>query len=1704
MLFMRCSCEGFSQWTECGIKTEIQDNEIKMSQNKNYAVYNWLMAAIACIGLATGIAGGVAGIRATNRLKELEKAAHEAECETPASLAERDEKIRREIAAASDGRGAKLDENAFPASKTIRMEVEKVIYDGNDQLRLELSQRPDMDVVRQYVTVEPMNSGLVSFRYTTPLGHHPATNDYIPTLYVIGDFAHRTNVTLRIRKGFPVHGAAPSSADATGLAQDFEYTFQRKDRDPAVDFADIGRYLPATSEAALAFKCVNVDEIEVATHQLPSANIVQFLALEEDEYSKIYKSYAWRDSLREEFASDIAAEPVVRRASLRNEVNKEETAAVSLADAGRGVFLVRASIGGKKRDDDNCAGAGENQYRFRVVCISDLGLSVRDTCNGTFLVWLNSLTSGLPVEGAEIAVYSKANVLVAKGKTDADGLCRPDRVASGDAFAVVATARDGSDTTFLALRNSMEVDETYPEGWRDEYLADGQAAAFVWTERGIYRHGETIFMNALLRTGEGAAPAPQPVEVLFAKPDGDIYSRKTLVTDEKGSVTTEEFSAPADQPSGEWKFIVRTPGKGGRMLGDRVVKIEEFAPPQIRVQVEEPKAQLPEFEFAVTAEHLYGGAAKGLVCEGAVVFDDVPFAPAGWEGYRFGNDDRGLKPSFRRLKKSKLDDAGRHVFQAPIWESSGLPKAAVRATGQATVFEDGGRPASNRRSVICHYYPFYIGTTLTGWLAKPAIGLPAVEVACVTPDGRRVAGTKRLEAKIERIDTFYSYRKGANGWATWDCERVRSTVAEKIPVESQPDGDSVLSLPVKECGDYMLTIDDLDSDASYAMQFYLGDGGDSGVRAPLARPTAVSVAPDKAFYRVGETPRLMVKSPFAGNALVTVMRDSLVWRKVVALTNATCEVALPPAVASWAPSVDVEVSVVQAVSPDDGRFAVRAHGETVVAVRPAEREIAVAVDAKVEIGDSGTQVDVDIEAGGAGANSPMTAIVTLVDEGINILTDERRPDPSGYFAQSRTAHHPLFDLYHRLLPVLGADALKANGVKTGGGFGAEMLSRVSPVPTRRFKPLAMWQAEVPLEPRDGAARGAPYAAKAHFKLPEFVGEIRVTAVVYGKSAAGSACTVKKVTPKIVAQPDAPRFAAPGDEFDVTLPLANRSGADASVGYALAVSGPLQFAGAENGGVVSLANDGTKVLTFRVKATGIGEGELKFSVSGAGEIHEKSIFLPIRPAVAWSERAGVDVLAPGQSRLYAAIPGDGTARASFSVGSSRLAELGAALEWLAEYPHGCLEQTASRIFPLITAGGILNTIGSAAAENRKEYVVAGVRRVESMLRYSDFVMWPDCNYAPWNREVSLYAAHFLIEAEKSGVVLNTAAKPQLLRLLKRWARSQDAAVSAYACHTLALAGEPEKDRMFRLYDKRQSLDPLSRSRLARAFMFIDDRVRARELLNLCGAPASIKEAAFSLLSLLEFDPEDPRIPSLAMHLMRGRDKSKFSWGTTDTNAHALMALGEYYRRMGMGKSKNAAPNVTRLDNADGSVRFSNSGDAEAFISWKRLELPRVEDVTPQKGALEITRRILDDKGDPADLARLSRGDLLHIELVLQSGEDRTYDDLVIEDLFPAAFEPVLGVDAEDNDDEIATLREAIGSAEKELAPSVWLMRSDARDDRMLVFSKRFDMAAGDRAVFRYDVRVVSAGDFILPAASVEAMYAPELRANTAPVRIHVAE
>ena len=1539
------------------------------------------------------------------------------------------------------------------------MEIEKFSFDGKT-IKLCCSETPDIDAAKEYVSVDPAPKGDLAFSVGSEYDYWDRRDYFF--LKIAGDFAYRTNLTLKVRKGFPSCKSANSANKVVeALAEDYLHTFRREDENPFVAFADEGRYLPPIGKRLIALECMNVSNITASISAVPGLNIVQMLSLEEGKYQKIYKNY-WGG--KEAFVEDLSVTMENVNISTKNELNVQEEVTLPLPEKN-GIYFVK--VQGEK-------GTAES----RVVVISDLAITARRTKEKLF-VWVTSLSTGTPVGGAKVRIFSSAANLLADGVADENGLCECVQKADGEPFVVLASSADESDATFVALAKSSEVEEDFSsDGYRPRYLKEGDLAAFAWTERGIYRHGERVFFHALVRGADMAAPKSIPLEVVLYKPGG-VFMKKTVMTDEYGAICLDDIVIPDDQPSGSWEFDVKVPGEKGSFLYSHSIKVEDFVPPQIKVAtVIDEKCTAQEFSFDVSAEFMFGGAASGLASSGTVIFEDVAFAPKDWNGWIFGDERRGLKPNFTRLSKQVLGADGKAHYSASMQSSDGLPSAAVRATAQSEVLEVSGRPVFSRASATLHYYPFYIGTTLKNWIKRPDSGKVQISVACVSPDGKRLSESKTLIAKLQRLDTVYSYQTDDAGRNTWRSERIVSDVLGKegVEIKTSSEENTLFTLPQLECGDYKLSIEDPDSEVSFSSSFYLSDWGDDMMRAELSNPSKVTITADKPFYRPGDKPKLCVRTPFTGKALLGVFRDDVIYTEVISLTNLTSEIELREISADFAPNIDVSISVVHGVSEKANHLAARAHGETSLSVRLSENEVPLKVAASV----SDSRVAVDFEAPGA-----KQAIVTVVDEAVMMLTNEKTPNPNSEFQKSREGVRGLYDLYNRLLPLSGEDKLLVNGLKTGGGCDSSLLGRVSPVQSRRFKPLALWSGKVDVIDGKG---------KAEFRLPEFAGSLRVTVVAYSEKATGSASCQCKITPKLVVTPDAPRFVAPGDVFTVSLPFDNRAGEDGAVDYKIYTS----FEGGEKKlfqeGSVHLSKDCRKLLPFdAVAPQAIGQMLFIFETAAFGEKHRHEIELPVRPAVAWRQTSGVEVLPPGKRFKLPKGEDSPMTRFAYSVSESPASELKDAIEWLSDYPHGCLEQTSSRIMPLVTAGGILGECSPVASSNRLEYIRAGVRRVLSMRKEDgSFAMWPDIRrngntMTDWEAEASLYAAHFLFEVERSMLIENMWTFEEERSMVLSYIRSIASTLTtnrmsfaAYACHTLVLAGKPNKGSMYSLYDNRDSLTLLSRARLARAFALLGDSARASELLSSVKAPSSVVEAAYMLLAVLEIDPDDKRVPEFVKYLASRRGKERHSWGTTFDNAHAVMALGEYFRRQ---------PASLGLSNVkEDGCELVNDGTGTAFVSWKRLDLPKLEDVKKESSGLSIRREFLTQDGAPYDISKASRGDSIVVRIELSSDEDRLLSDLVIEDILPGALEPV------HNDVGVFPWIEKDAHS--------WVLRHELRDDRILVFSKAFSLMKNEKVAFHYSLRVVSAGTFALPAVAVEAMYQPELRASGGTGRIVV--
>ena len=273
-----------------------------------------------------------------------------------------------------------------------------------------------------------------------------------------------------------------------------------------------------------------------------------------------------------------------------------------------------------------------------------------------------------------------------------------------------------------------------------------------------------------------------------------------------------------------------------------------------------------------------------------------------------------------------------------------------------------------------------------------------------------------------------------------------------------------------------------------------------------------------------------------------------------------------------------------------------------------------------------------------------------------------------------------------------------------------------------------------------------------------------------------------------------------------------------------------------------------------------------------------------------------------------------------------------LRYLIRYPHGCLEQTTSKVFPLLYFSDLARSVEPMLADDGivDYYITSGITKLESMLTSRNhFAYWPGGTYAnPWS---SIYASHFLVEARKAGYEVADRVYDAMLDGLREQAKfspsteSQDSpkeikaniALATYASYVLAAAGQPDRGTMNYLKNRGLSgLSDYSHFQLAGAFALSGELETALSMLpvsvslNVNGKDneqwetggtlnSPIRAQAIMLDILAEVNENHPSIPMLVKNL-RDAAADGNRWTTTQDNAFAFLALGKIMKKQ-MGKN-----------------------------------------------------------------------------------------------------------------------------------------------------------------------------------------------------------
>ncbi len=1492
--------------------------------------------------------------------------------------------------------------------------------------------------------------------------------------------------SLTLRQGLP-------AADGSTLAQAVTVEITLGDRPALVSFGP-GFILPREAPDGLPVTTVNMEKLDMKVYRVGDRLLARMRADLVDERT----TYPYAVERVGEDEGRLVWQGSMPTSGTRNE------SAVNLFPLGQvigqpepGLYLVTAEQfrpdRAKPTDDDD-------HYDYRTIAAqwvvqSDLGLTSFKGADGLTLV-VRSLGSAKPIAGARLTLIARNNDELAQAVTDQDGkahFAAGFMAGQGGMAPVMIMAYDRNDFNFLDLRRAdFDLSDRGVDGRAPAPALD----AFLYSDRGIYRPGESVELVAMARDPAVTALENRTLIVKVMRPDGREY-RRFSVTDQGAGSGHVTIPLPAAAARGTWALTAHT-DPDSPPVGTLSVEVQDFVPQRLALTVGAPPPMLrpgDQMSVAVEGRFLYGAPAAGLNGEAELSLEADPRPFPQYKGYRWGVESETYRGERVTLTMDTSDDAGKTMVQGelPTAIRSSLP---LRADVSVAMREPGGRTTGEHlyipvrpNDVYVGIHPLFDGIAALDQDAK-------FEVIAVDAAGAPVAKADLRYRLFRDTSSWQWYRSGSQ----WAYQRItrEDQIADGNLTVSGPAAGQVH--PRVSWGSYRLEVTHPQSGAVTSTRFYAGWYGN----ASADRPDRLPLAADQPSYALGATARLHVDADADSWAQVVIAGEKVHETRSVHVPAGGTDIPVEVK-PEWGPGAYALVTLYRPLKGKVGRAPVRAVGAVWLAVDASPHTLSVSIGSP-ELTQPRRQVVVPVKVDG-GSHPFIT--LAAVDQGILQLTRFKTPSPTAHYLAKRNLGVTMRDDYGRLI-----QGDQGVGDDQGGdAFGGKGLDVV---PTRT---VALFSGPV--------AVGADGIARIPLDIPDFQGELRLMAVAFDRTKVGSADARMTVRDPLVADLILPRFLSPGDQALATVLIHNVSGAAGD--YRLSVTSQ-DAAQIQDQRVLTLPVGKREIFTLPLTGKDIGIGTVRLSLAGPdGWSVSRDWPIQIRPAqlpdtrqTLVSLKAGTDATLDSHL-LDGLLPGTG--HATLSVSRWQGLDVPGLLRWLDRYPYGCLEQTTSRALPLLYFNDMALLVGKPQDPGISGRVQSAVDRVLSMQTATgEFNMWGQWGGSA-DEWLSVFALDFLYRAQEKNYDVPQAP----LVLGRSWlanhaAKSGRDEVKTYALALLARQGRANASDLRYLHDRALPTGALALAQLGAALDAVGERARAQSAFDAARKALSVNPKPYQALpygshlrdvyavaAIMAGSGRSAQVPAI-LEEGAGLD-GRVEFTTTQDKAWMLMAAAETVRNAGklavsldghdLGKGD---PLSVALGN-DGLARglsLRNTGETDLF------QVVSVEGIsaTPLPAlaqGMTLTKQLFTLDGRPADLGAIHRNDRL-VVVLSGAGTEKARGDYALLDLLPAGLE--------------------IESALRPEQPGfAWLGElseansREARDDRLIATlslpnyrmdrsdpdaPQRMDSPTPYAFKVAYVVRAVTAGSFTLPAAVGEHMYVPRIKARTDLGQIQVGE
>lgn len=1342
----------------------------------------------------------------------------------------------------------------------------------------------------------------------------------------------------------------------------------------------------------------------------------------------------------------------------------------------------------ERRDDPNSKSYyNKDRWASRNILASNIGLTAKRGNDKALLVAVSSILTTEPMGDVDLEVLDYQQTIVGTAKSGSDGFVNIDTKRK----PYLLVAKKGNERGYLKLDDgsSLAMSRFDVSG---EEVKNG-IKGFIFGERGVWRPGDTMYLNCIIEDKEKKLPADHPVEFSLYTPQGQLY-KHTVQSNAEDGFYLFRTNTDAASPTGNWLAKVKV---GGASFEKRI-KVETVMPNRLKINVDFGKDAVLGVGSVTTgninAKWLFGAVGKDLKGRIDASLESKKTVFPKFAGYDFDNPTANYSTQSKTIFDGTLDAAGNAVLK-PAFETDESAPGMLNANMVVKVFEPGGAFSIDNLSIPYSPYASYVGVKLPAG-EKPfdfllSGKIHTLQIVNVDNRGNLLTGDNDVEVQFYRIQWRWWWDDNGDNLSNFTQNEYNKLLSKQTVHLANGRGQWQFGTSEDEWGRYLILVKDLKSGHTTGSTLYIDEpgwqsreGNDDQTAASM-----LSFTSNKEKYAVGEEVSLNIPASKGGRVLVSIESGSKVLRSFWQETTQGQTLVKFKAEASMAPNVYATVSLLQPHAQTINDLPIRMYGSIPIFVEDKNTVLKPVLTMPNSIRpEQAVSFTVSEQQG-----KEMTYSVAIVDEGLLDLTRFKTPDPHSAFYAREALGVKSFDMFDYVIGAWGGDLER---ILTIGGDGDAGPSKQKTA--NRFKPVVKYLG--PFHLKSGQKQ------TQSFTLPSYIGSVRAMVVAAHEGSYGFTEKAVSVKKPLMLLATMPRVLGPGETIQLPVTVFAMEPSVKNVNISLQSNPYLEVLGNSTQNI-SFAATGEQMVYFDVRVKpNTGIGKVKLMASSGKEKADYAVELDIRnpnpPVTSISEIT----LAPGQQWKTSASPIGIAANSSAVVEISSVPSMNLEkrLDYLVQYPHGCIEQTTSAVFPQLVLNQLADLDDYQKAQVERN-IKAGIAKMSNFQRPDGgFSYWPGLNESDeWGTN---YAGHFLIEAQNNGYLVSDYALQQWKNFQRGKANSWAPSTTnfyggdlsqAYRLFTLALAKAPELGAMNRLKEFKY-LSPEAKWRLAAAYQLTGQSNTALDLVS--GLPTSFENRQTPGITFGS-DLRDQAMVLETLTLMGRRAKaaellptiaarlSQDNWYSTQTTAYALIAIAKYCGKNPSGAKIIANSNIdgksTDINSAayirqlpvvfksgSSNVTISNKGKNTLYVRLVTKGQPLSGDslkVNNNPALLTMTVSYVSQNGNPVDISKLTQGSDFVAKVVIKNpGKRGYYSQMALTQIFPSGWE-------------ILNARMLGGEGAFKSSYSTY---QDIRDDRVYTY---YNIRENETLTYYVQLNASYLGRYFLPGTFTEAMY-----------------